>query len=259
MTAYFRRIDDRRFEPTDHAGGGWDPTEMHFSPLGGLIVHAIEQHVDRSPKAGMLLSRISFDILGRLALTECEIDVHTARPGRTIELVEATVRIEGRPVVRAHAWYLAAIDTRAVAGGGSPPLPDPATLDPWPMTNLWPGGFVASLEVRPVTPLQPGRATAWVSTGLALIEDEDVGTPASYITLIDIANGLAARQSPTEWMFPNTDMTVHLHRQPSAGWVGLDATATFGPSGQGVTATVLHDLDGPIGYANQILTVRPIV
>ncbi len=33
----------------------------------------------------MSLSRISFDILGRPALDECEIRVETVRPGRTIE------------------------------------------------------------------------------------------------------------------------------------------------------------------------------
>ncbi|WP_306185122.1 site-specific integrase [Streptomyces sp. MK5] len=32
---------------------------------------------------------------------------------------------------------------------------------------------------------------------------------------------------------------------------------TFGPAGQGLTSTVLHDITGPVGHAQQILTVRP--
>lgn len=32
-----------RFVPTGHAGGAWDTSEQHFSPLGGLIVHEIER------------------------------------------------------------------------------------------------------------------------------------------------------------------------------------------------------------------------
>ena len=111
--------------------------------------------------------------------------------------------------------------------------------------------------MRPVSGPQPGRATAWVTTDLDLVAGERASTLASFIALVDIANGLGARQSPAAWLFPNTDLTIHLHRQPNHGWVGLDTTVTFGPTGQGVTSTVLHDSAGEIGYANQILTVRP--
>ena len=58
-------------------------------------------------------------------------------------------------------------------------------------------------------------------------------------------------------MFPNVDLTIHLHRQPAGRWVGLDTTVVFGPTGQGITSTVLHDLAGPVGHAQQMLTVRP--
>ncbi len=255
--AYFERVDQHRFRPTGHTGGGWDPTEQHFSPLGGLVVHAIEHFMARQPNPRMVLGRISFDILGRLAMEECDITVHTIRPGRTIELVEATVHIADRPVVRARAWFLMSVDTEAVAGGSPDRLASPDTADSWPMSSIWPGGFVASLEVRPVIDPLPGRATAWVTTDLDLVAGETASPLASFIALVDIANGLAARQSPAAWMFPNTDLTIHLHRQPNQGWVGLDTTVTFGPSGQGVTNTVLHDSAGAIGYANQILTVRP--
>ncbi|MFR9749806.1 hypothetical protein ACL02S_02080 [Nocardia sp. 004] len=72
------------------------------------------------------------------------------------------------------------------------------------------------------------------------------------------ANGIAVRRHPTEWMFPNLDFTVHLHRQPRGPWTGLDTTVTFGPNGQGLTSTTLHDLNGPLGAAQQTLTVRPL-
>ncbi len=59
-------------------------------------------------------------------------------------------------------------------------------------------------------------------------------------------------------MFPNVDLTVHLHRRPEGHWSGLDTTVTFGPNGRGVTSTVLHDVTGPVGHAQQILTLRPL-
>ncbi|MFF1378908.1 thioesterase family protein [Streptomyces sp. NPDC058308] len=256
--SYFEPIDDHRYKPTSHAGGAWATDEYHFSPVGGLLVHAIERHLDARPATGLVLSRISFDILGRLALDECEIRVETIRPGRTIELVEAVALIAGRPVVRARAWLLASCDTGAVAGGDPERLPAPEGLTPWDMGAVWPGGYIASLDVRPVTPPRPGRGTAWISTPLDLVAGRSAGPLASYIALVDTANGIAARQSPTAWMFPNVDLTVHLHRQPEGGWTGLDTTVTFGPTGQGITSTVLHDVTGPVGHAQQMLTVRPM-
>jgi hypothetical protein len=126
------------------------------------------------------------------------------------------------------------------------------------MTSVWPGGYIASLDVRPLAPPAPGRTTAWISTRVGLVAGEPSSTLASYLALVDTANGIAVRQPPTAWMYPNVDLTVHLHRQPEGHWTGLDTTVTFGPTGQGLTSTVLHDLNGPVGHAQQILTVRPM-
>ncbi|MBW5253221.1 thioesterase family protein [Streptomyces sp. P01-B04] len=256
--SYYERIDEHSFKPTAHASGAWSTDEVHFSPLGGLITHAFELHLADRPGEALLLSRISFDILGRLALDTCEIRVETIRPGRTIELVEAVALIGDRPVVRARAWCLAAGDTEAVAGGGDDRLTPPGELAPWPMGELWPGGYIASLDVRPLGKPLPGRTTAWISTPLDLVAGEPAGPLASYVALVDTANGIAVREQPTAWMFPNVDLTIHLHRRPEGDWTGLDTTVVFGPTGQGITSTVLHDIHGPVGRAEQILTVRPV-
>ncbi|MCX4447582.1 thioesterase family protein [Streptomyces sp. NPDC087866] len=256
--SYYERIDAHHYKPTAHASGAWSTDEVHFSPFGGLLVHAVERHLAERPGERLLLSRISFDILGRLALDECEIRVETVRPGRTIELVEAVALIAGRPVVRARAWSLAPVDTTEVADGEDDRLTPPEALAPWPMADLWPGGYIASLDVRPLAPPLPGRTTAWISTPLELVAGETAGPLASYVALVDTANGIAVREQPTEWMFPNVDLTIHLHRQPEGRWTGLDTTVVFGPTGQGLTSTVLHDVNGPVGRAEQILTVRPL-
>ncbi|MGW0867240.1 thioesterase family protein [Streptomyces sp. NPDC002611] len=256
---YYEPVDTHRFKPTVHAGGAWDPDEQHFSPLAGLMTHAVDRYLATRPDTGLALSRISFDILGRLALDECEIRVESLRPGRTIELLEAVALIAGRPVVRARAWLLADHDTTEVAGGGAEALPSPEALASWPLTSVWPGGYIASLDVRPLAPPRPGRTTAWVSTRLGLVAGQAVSPLASYIALVDTANGIAVRRPPSAWMFPNVDLTLHLHRRPEGRWTGLDTTVAFGPTGQGVTSTVLHDLNGPVGHAQQILTVRPLL
>ncbi|MFD4599551.1 thioesterase family protein [Streptomyces sp. NPDC058464] len=256
--SYFEAVGDRRYKPTPHTGGAWAAEEQHFSPLAGLVVHALDRYRAAGPDTGLLLSRISYDILGRLALDECEIEVETIRPGRTIELLEAVVRIAGRPVLRARAWYLAELDTTTVAGGPDARLVPPDSLTPWRASELWPGGYINSVEIRPIAAPRPGRTAAWLSTPLELVAGVPVSPVASFLTLVDTANGIAVRQPPTEWMFPNVDLTIHLHRQPRGPWTGLDTKVAFGPTGQGLTSTVLHDVDGPVGHASQILTVRPL-
>ncbi|MBP2472087.1 hypothetical protein JOF53_000959 [Crossiella equi] len=258
MTAsYYERTDEHRFKPTEHTGGAWHDDEQHFSPVGGLITHAIDQFLQDHPAPGLTVSRLSFDILGRIAREECEIQVRTTRPGRTVQLVEAVLEIGGRSVVQARAWLLTTLDTTAVADTPVPAIAPPEAFPAWDMTGLWDGGYIDSLEVRREAP-RPGRTTAWLTTPVTLVAGEPSSPLASYLTLVDTANGIAVQRSPREWMFPNVDLTVHLHRQPQGPWTGLDTTVSFGPAGHGVTSTVLHDLHGPLGTAQQSLTVRPL-
>lgn len=268
--AYFARVSERTYRPTQHTSGAWSQAEQHVSPLAGLVVHAIEQFVDsreigraggddltERADIGKTIGRISFDILGPITIGNFDIDVAVVRPGRTIELIEASVISRSREVLRARAWRLAPYDTRAISGGQPPHIPAPGELPSWPMTSVWPGGYIDSLEVRRTPDSHPGRTTAWVSTPLELLARETVSPLASFVALVDTANGVCVRQSPEEWMFPNVDLTIHLHRQPVAGPVGLDTSVIFGSDGHGLTTTVLHDQHGPVGQAAQILSIRP--
>ncbi|MFJ9952640.1 thioesterase family protein [Kitasatospora sp. NPDC091207] len=255
--SYYQRTDEHRYKPTAHAGGAWHSGEQHFSPLAGLVAHAIDRFRAARPDDGLALARISYDILGPIALDECEIRVESVRPGRTIELVEAVVLIGDRAVVRARAWLLAVGDTGAVADSPHERISPPEAVAPWDMSAQWDGGFVSSVEVRRAA-ARPGRSVAWISSRLSLVAGEPSTPLASYLALVDAANGIAVQQPPTAWMFPNLDLTVHFHRQPRGPWTGLDTTVSFGPAGHGRTSSVLHDLDGPVGHAEQILTVRPL-
>lgn len=255
-TGYFVRTDDHAFRPTALTGGAWTPDEQHISPVIGLLTHEVERFAAARGDDGMRTGRISVDILGVLTLDEFRVDVEVVRGGRTIELLEATVTSRGRVAARARVWRMAAFDTAQVAGGAPEPLPDPDDLPSQDLTGVWPGGYIASLDFRPVGDPRPGRTTAWIGTGAAVVTGETVGPLAGFVALVDTANGIAVRQSPAAWLFPNLDLTIHLHRTPEGPWVGLDTTVVFGADGLGLTSTVLHDRRGPVGRAAQTLTIR---
>jgi Thioesterase-like superfamily len=253
--AYYERLDATRFLPTVHAGGAWRDDEQHFAPVAGLLTHEIERH---AAGTGLLVGRLTFEILGVIGAAESDVRVETLRPGRTISLVEATMTVAGRAVVRARAWLMSRQDTAAVAGGAPAPLPPREQLPVWHGPDTWPGGYIASIEVRRSADAVPGRAQAWLSTPVDLVAGEQAGALARFVGLVDTANGIAVRQPPGEWMFPNLDLSVHLHRQPAGGVVGLDTSVVFGPDGVGLTSSVLFDELGAVGRAEQVLTVRPL-
>lgn len=254
VASYYTPLGPGRFQPSEHVRGAWNDHEQHMAPVSGLVAHALETH---EPRAQMQLARISYDILGLIPAEPTEVDVRTLRPGRTIELLEATVVSGGRPVVRARAWRLAHYDTAAVCGGDAAPMPDPQSLPPWDGPRTWPGGYIASLEGRAAPDNVPGCGRVWLRTDVTLVAGVKVSPTAAFVGLVDTANGVVVRESPDGWMFPNVDLSIHLFRQPVAGWVGLDTTVTFGATGVGLTSSTLHDSRGPVGRSEQLLTLRP--
>ena len=256
--AYFERVSTTAFRATSHVGGAWAESEQHIAPALGLLAHVVERDRDTRRDDGLVLGRLSYDILGTVPVAEVETSVRVVRPGRTIELVEATLSHGGRSIVLLRAWLMAEGGTAALAGTPFPAIPAPEDTKPWDPTTVWPGGFIRSVEVRR-DQHEPGRASYWVRTDVDLVAGEEASPLARTAGLLDIANGMTVRVSPEDVAFPNVDLTAHFLRQPTraGGWVGFDTSVSFGPDGLGVTHSVVHDTTGPVGTVSQLLTVRP--
>lgn len=253
---YFTRLDTHRFLATDEVSGAWDIEQQHIAPALGLLAHAVELDRDRRRDDGLRVGRLSYDILGTVPVDAFEVAVRVVRPGRTIELVEASLRHGERDIVLLRAWLMQARDSERVAGTPLNRMPSPTDLTAWDPTSLWPGGFIATAEVRR-DQQEPGRARFWVRSRTTLLDDEPVSDLASFTGLLDIANGMTVRAAPSEVAFPNVDLTAHFFVEPRGEWVGFDTSVSFGGSGLGLTSSVIHDRHGPVGTLAQILTVRP--
>ena len=254
--AYFERTGTRSFRATENVSGAWIQDTQHIAPALGLLAHAIEVDRDARRSDGLVVGRLSYDILGTVPVTEVEVQVDVLRPGRTIELVQATLSHARRTAVLARAWLMEPRDTAGLAATSHEPIEAPGEMEPWDATSVWPGGFIASAEVRR-RQVEPGRAAYWVRTPLPLVRDEETSRFAAVAGLLDIANGMTVRVNPRHVVFPNIDLTAHLFAEPRGEWIGFDTTVSFGSEGIGLTSGVIHDLEGPIGTASQILTVRP--
>ncbi|WP_293768555.1 thioesterase family protein [uncultured Corynebacterium sp.] len=255
---FFRRTGENTYEPTIHAEGAWSTEDYHFASLAGLMVHVMEQHRQDKDGGALDLSRVSFDILGRLPFQEVEVTVEVKRPGRTIELVEAVCSAGERAVITARAWYLIPSDTAEAEGIEYEPLPAPEECPEAIMAETWGGGYIAQIRGRRAIPARPGRGGMWLTSPNHLVEGEEPIAIAEYMSRVDVANGINPRQNPEEWAFPNVDLTVHFFRQPTSEWTGLDTKVSWGSHGIGLTSSTLHDIHGPVGRAEQSLTLRKL-
>ncbi len=254
--AYFERVGPSTFKATRHVSGAWNPDEQHIAPALGLLAHVVELDRDARRDDCLVVARLSYDILGTVPVDVVDTDVRVLRPGRTIELVEATLGHGGRDAVCLRAWLMRPGATAHLRATSLPTIAPPESMPVWDPSSLWPGGFIESAEVRRAQ-VEPGRASFWVRTRLPLVLDEEVSPVASAAGLFDIANGMTVRADPRDVAFPNIDLTAHLFAEPRGEWVGFDTTVSFGSDGLGLTSSVLHDTEGPIGTLSQMLTVRP--
>jgi len=73
----------------------------------------------------------------------------------------------------------------------------------------------------------------------------------------DYANGLSWILPWSEWLFINTELTIHLQREAEGEWIALDARTASSGGGFALATATLHDLRGPIGVCAQSLFVAP--
>jgi hypothetical protein len=255
VTAYFERLGPTAFRATEQTRGAWDPTHMHVAPTIGLLAHAIEADRDARRDDGLALARFSVDILGTMPVGELEVEVRVLRPGRTIELVEATLAHDGRTALIARAWLQQRYETARVQWTGLTPIPGPDELEPFDPAEGWAGTFARTIEARRRL-VEPGLGQVWLRLGMPLLEGEPVSATAQVLGVADLANGMTPRLTPQVASYPNLDLTIHLFRRPVSDWVGFDTAVSIGADGVGLTRAAMHDVDGPIGTSAQTLTVR---
>jgi hypothetical protein len=118
-------------------------------------------------------------------------------------------------------------------------------------------GYHTGMEYRFITGgfTEPGPATVWMRMRVPLVEGEQPTPVQRVLVAADSGNGVSAALDWRRYIFINTDLSVHLMREPRGEWVCLDAVTHV--DGLGLADTALWDEGGRIGRAVQTLLVRP--
>lgn len=255
--AFFIAEDDNRFLSTEWTRGPWSLDAQHGGPPAALLGRALEC-MDGSDTSR--IARIVFDILRPVPIETLSVATETVRPGRNVELIEATLRAGGKDVMRASAWRIrtATIDTDRVEGGGHLEVPeDPVT------TNMFEidadRHYLAAMEWRFAEGsfLRPGPAVAWLRMRIPLVSGERPSPLVRVLAAVDSASGISSELDLSKWLFINPDLAVYLHRHPAGEWVRLDARTRLTDDGIGVATSQISDERGPLGHSNQTLLIRP--
>lgn len=256
--SFYLPAGDDTWLATTHTTGPWDARAQHAGPPSALLGRSIQRC---APRDDMMVARFTCEILGAIPVGEIQVRARLARPGRSVELLEAVASADGREVARATAWRVKRADAPQVKPRGEPPPPLPgrplAGADWPPASQGWVDGYLSAIEWRPVRGhiTEPGPAMVWARLRYPLVPDEEPGPLERVLAIADSGNGVSSELDVRQWLFINPELTVHLHREAAGEWICLDAEAVISPGGAGLATSVLSDTGGQIGVGAQALLV----
>ena len=198
------------------------------------------------------------ELLGPVPVAPLRVEASVVRPGRTVEMCEATAYDEqrDRPCARATAWLFPASTDGPEQD--TTPLPhapeDGVTKDP---PASWSGGYLDAVEWRWIhgAVTEPGPGLVWMRPWVDLVEGASMSPVQRLMACVDSASGVSAALDPAAWGFLNTDLTVHVLRPPVGDWVCLDARTTLSSGSVGVATSSVYDECGLVARSAQALLI----
>jgi hypothetical protein len=212
----------------------------------------------------MLTARLTIELLRPVPLQPLGVRSRFARPGKKVQLVEASLfagevevaRCTGLRVRRAAVPLPSDLPTIAPPPG---PTSGVASQPPWARAVTYDAFHNRAVEHRFVagTFEAPGPATDWIRLRVPLVAGEPTSPLSRVAAAADFGNGVSWVLPRAEgYVFINPDLTITLHRHPEGEWVCLDAVTHAGPNGSGLAESRLFDATGLIGHAAQILLIE---
>ena len=255
--ALFERDGDL-YVPTGLTRGPWDPGAMNGGAAAALVARAAERHDDEGAPVlpDQLLARMTIDLVRPAPLTPLAVRTTTVRPGRKIQLIEVLVEADDRVVTRALVLRMPA---------GRREL-EPARVDPPPgpeEAEGYGGGrsndhemfHADAVEMRARRSEAGGAATIWIRMRVPVVAGEEPSPAVRAAVTSDFGSGMSGA-APSGYRSINTDISLHLFREPVGEWLCYDAVSHLG-TGVALAGGELHDSTGLAGHVTQTVLVEP--
>lgn len=241
-----------RYLANASTGGPWSPSLQHGGPPSALLVHAMSA----LPGPPGRLARVTTEFHGAVPVGECLVRARVLRDGANIQLLTAELEARDRTVLTAAGWRLRTVDDPSApatetAHGAPPPLPAPQPVPDFD----FPYGEAVEWRFVSGAPRRPGPATAWARLRVPVVAGVGTSPLEQLVAIVDSGSGISAVLDWDAWSFVNVELTVHVAREPAAGWVCLESRTTLAGDGTGLARTRLYDEHGWLGSAAQSLLV----
>jgi hypothetical protein len=254
--AFYEEIGDEIIA-SELTRGPWDPGAQHAGPPSALLGRAIEA-ID----GGELfqIGRVTFEILRPVPIGPVRVAARVARPGRSVQMVEASLRGEDGDLMLAWAWRIRTAELDLPGRATELPAPPPAPEEGEGGEFFPTGqevGYHTAMEWRSVGGgfVEPGPATVWMRMRQPLVAGEEPSPLQRALVAADVGNGISAVLDWRHFVFINVDLSVHLERMPEGEWICVDAVTLPRRNGIGTAESVLSDRAGRIGRAVQTLMI----
>lgn len=247
------RPDDECFVPTELTRGPWDPNAMHGGAPAALLARAVERF---EPGSAPHVARLTIDLLRPVALEPVEVHTRMVRPGKRVQIVEASLVGKDTELVRMTALRLREADLPVPENGLVEERldPGPGEARAYEDEGALDFGHAVDMSLARGSWETRGPAAVWFRLNVPVVAGETTSALSRVVAAADFANGISAPLDWNEgWTFINPDLTVYLHRLPASDWVGVDAVTWPEDRGIAVAEAALHDERGRIGRSVQSL------
>jgi hypothetical protein len=256
MDSFYQDLGDGRFASGAATAGPWSPRTQHGGPPSALMGLAMERH---APREGLRIARVTVELPRPVPVADLSVQVRTVHSGRRAELLEGVIESDGKPVLLARAWRMAASpdDTPSLWPAPEPP-PLPAAATPPRMRGAYMDGYVSAMEWRFHHDQgfdAAGPGVVWARQRVPLLAGVPDTPLVRALTLADSTWAVAFELDRDHGLVINTDVTLSLHRDPAGEWMCVRADTSASPGGSGLAAGQLSDIRGDCGRVVQNLLV----
>jgi hypothetical protein len=246
---------------TPLANAGWYDEGQHGGALAALIVG----HLEKVPTlTEMEIARVSIEIFRVVPLVPLTIASRIIREGKRIQTIQAEVTdqegvVLSTAVIQRLRTAARPLPKEAATESTGLALPEEAHRPDAKGWGVGESGKVMfhrrAIEIREIYGGfdSTGPGAVWIRPTVPLIAGRETTPAQRAVIAADFCNGISRMLDVSQWVFMNSDLTVHLGRYPVGEWVALDARSSYSDLGRGVAAGLLWDRELWVGRSAQTL------
>ncbi len=255
--------EDGLYRPGPLTVGPWSPDAQHGGPVAALLAGAVEEAgpAEGEPPPGgpaMQVVRLSVELTRPAPVSPLAVVSEVVRPGRNVQLVEATLLADGREVARARALRIRRLEVDVPVDRSGAPAPPPEEVEA-KEAEVIRTAFAGAVDLRFVKGHwdEAGPVTMWARLRVPVVEGRHPSALQRVAAIADFGNGVSRLLDFATHTFINPDLTVALARVPEGEWLLFDVVSRYSAEGYGQAESQIYDATGPVGRSVQSLILSP--